>query len=111
MQYPDAAGSGKRHRDLHETLSRYVHEGKSVTRTAQALNIHPNTLYQRLQRIQRLTGRKITDGADFTLLSLACQLHAEYTGAGKKLELELQRLKLVADRLASGGAPSTLQPA
>lgn len=70
-----------RHRILHETLSRYVHEGKSVTRTAQALNIHPNTLYQRLQRVESLMGRKITDAADFTLLSLACQLHAEYSGA------------------------------
>ncbi|MBM7047217.1 MULTISPECIES: helix-turn-helix domain-containing protein [Rhizobium] len=70
-----------KHRVLHETLSRYVHEGKSVTRTAQALNIHPNTLYQRLQRVESLTGRKITDAADFTLLSLACQLYAEYSRA------------------------------
>ena len=67
-----------RHRILHDTLARYVHEGKSVTRTAQALSIHPNTLYQRLQRVESLTGRKIADAADFTLLSLACQLYAEY---------------------------------
>ena len=69
-----------RHRVLHDTLSRYILEGKSATRTAQALNIHPNTLYQRLQRVETLTGRKIADAADFTLLSLACQLHAEYFG-------------------------------
>lgn len=70
-----------RHRILHDTLARYIHEGKSVSRTAQALNIHPNTLYQRLQRVESLTGRKITDAADFTLLSLACQLYAEYSRA------------------------------
>lgn len=69
-----------RHRILHDTIARYIHEGKSATRTAQALNIHPNTLYQRLQRVETLTGRKIADAADFTLLSLACQLHAEYFG-------------------------------
>jgi hypothetical protein len=68
-----------KHRVLHDTLSRYIHEGKSVARTAQALNIHPNTLYQRLQRVEALTGRKIADAADFTLLSLACQLYAEYS--------------------------------
>ncbi|MFB9948179.1 helix-turn-helix domain-containing protein [Rhizobium puerariae] len=65
---------------MHETLSRYVHEGKSVARTAKGLDIHSNTLYQRLQRVETLTGRKIADATDFTLLSLACQLHAEYSG-------------------------------
>lgn len=69
-----------KHRTLHETLSRYIQEGKSVARTAQALNIHSNTLYQRLQRVETLTGRRLADAADFTLLSLACQLHADYSG-------------------------------
>ncbi len=69
-----------RHRVLHQTLAHYVIEGKSVARTAQALNIHPNTLYQRLARIEALTGRRIADASDFTLLSLASQLHAEYSG-------------------------------
>lgn len=64
---------------LYETLSRYVSEGKSASRTAQALGIHANTLYQRLQKIEALTGRKLADAADFTLLSLACQLHADYS--------------------------------
>ncbi|WP_185958721.1 helix-turn-helix domain-containing protein [Paracoccus laeviglucosivorans] len=70
-----------RHRQLHQTLIRYVAEGKSAARTAQALNIHPNTLYQRLQRIEALISRSLSDPADYTLLSLACQLEAEY-GAG-----------------------------
>ncbi|CAN7300828.1 helix-turn-helix domain-containing protein [Rhizobium sp. LjRoot258] len=72
--------SDPRHRVLRETLLRYVQEGKSVTRSAQALGIHPNTLYQRLQRIEAVTGRNIADASDFTLLSLACQIHAEYLG-------------------------------
>jgi GAF domain-containing protein len=68
-----------KHRGLLDTLSSYVREGKSATRTAQALGIHTNTLYQRLLRVEALTGRRISDAADFTLLSLACQLHAEYS--------------------------------
>jgi DNA-binding PucR family transcriptional regulator len=72
--------SDPRHRVLRETLLRYVQEGKSVTRSAHALGIHPNTLYQRLQRIEAVTGRNIADASDFTLLSLACQIHAEYLG-------------------------------
>ncbi|WP_138469059.1 helix-turn-helix domain-containing protein [Poseidonocella sp. HB161398] len=67
-----------KHRQLHETLQRYVAEGKSASRTAQALNIHPNTLYQRLQRIETLLRRSLSDPADYTLLSLACQLEADY---------------------------------
>ncbi|WP_083213653.1 MULTISPECIES: helix-turn-helix domain-containing protein [unclassified Ensifer] len=69
-----------RHRILYETLARYVYEGKSVARTAKALSIHANTLYQRLQRVEAQTGRRIADAADFTLLSLACQPHADYSG-------------------------------
>ncbi len=72
-----------KHRVLYETLSRYVIEGKSVARTAKALNIHANTLYQRLTKIETLTGRRIGDAADFTLLSLACQLLADYSGYGR----------------------------
>lgn len=69
----------ERHRGLLDTLSTYVREGKSATRTSQALHIHTNTLYQRLARVEALTGRRIADASDFTLLSLACQLHAEYS--------------------------------
>ncbi len=69
----------EKHRGLLDTISAYVGEGKSATRTSQALNIHINTLYQRLARVEALTGRRIADASDFTLLSLACQLHAEYS--------------------------------
>ncbi len=71
---------------LYETLSRYVQEGKSVSRTADALGIHPNTLYQRLAKIEGLIGRKFGDTAEFTLVSLACQLHDSYFRGPKKMD-------------------------
>ncbi|UVV67863.1 helix-turn-helix domain-containing protein [Brucella anthropi] len=69
----------EKHSVLYDTLSIYIAKGKSVSQSAEILGIHANTLYQRLQRMEALTGRKITDPADFTLLSLACQLHREYS--------------------------------
>ncbi len=62
----------------YETLSRYVQEGKSVALTADGLGIHPNTLYQRLAKMEILIGRKFSDTADFTIVSLACQLYDAY---------------------------------
>lgn len=64
---------------LYDTLRTYVKEGKSAARAASSLNIHNNTLYQRLARIEALTGRKISNADDFTLLSVACQLHSTYS--------------------------------
>ncbi len=69
---------------LLETLSRYIQEGKSATKTAAALNIHQNTLYQRLAKIETLTGRKMSNALDFTLLSVACQLHTTYSSGADR---------------------------
>ncbi|WP_162791772.1 helix-turn-helix domain-containing protein (plasmid) [Agrobacterium tumefaciens] len=69
-----------KHDFLYDTLRTYVQEGKSVARAAGLLEIHSNTLYQRLARIEALTGRKISDAEDFTLLSVACQLYSSYSG-------------------------------
>lgn len=71
----------EKHRVLLETIVCYVQEGKSVLRTAAAMKIHQNTLYQRLARIEALTDRSVSDAADYTLLSLACQLHKAYRPA------------------------------
>lgn len=68
-----------RNRQLYETLATYIRCGKSASATAHTLNIHVNTLYQRLQRIEDLTGRSLSDASDFTLLSLACNLSQKYT--------------------------------
>lgn len=70
-----------RHGQLHLTLARYVAEGKSTSRTAEGLGIHANTLYQRLQRIETLLERSLSDPNDYTLISLACQLEADYIKA------------------------------
>lgn len=76
----DPLVADSKHKALLDTLSSYVREGKSAARAAQSLNIHTNTLYQRLERIESLTGRQIANSADFILLSLACQLHFDYIG-------------------------------
>ena len=68
-----------KHDFLYDTLRTYVQEGKSVARAAGLLKIHNNTLYQRLARIEALTGRKISNTEDFTLLSVACQLYSTYS--------------------------------
>ncbi len=70
----------QKHEFLFETLRAYVQEGKSAGRTADHLKIHNNTLYQRLSRIEALTGRKMSNVDDFTLLSVACHLHSTYSG-------------------------------
>lgn len=53
--------------------------GKSPAKTADALSIHPNTLYQRLAKVEKLTGRDLDDAADYTLLCVASQLYRTYT--------------------------------
>ncbi|MDI5929781.1 helix-turn-helix domain-containing protein [Rhizobium leguminosarum] len=63
---------------LFETLRTYIREGKSAARAADILKIHNNTLYQRLAKVEALTCRKMTNADDFTLLSIACQLHSAY---------------------------------
>ncbi len=63
---------------LFETLASYVANGKAVAETARALRIHPNTLYQRLSRIEELTGYRCADAEDFMILSLACHLRSIY---------------------------------
>lgn len=69
-----------KHQLLLDTLTTYVRQVRSVARTADALKIHSNTLYQRLARIESLTGRSLANAPDFTLLSLACQLRGDYFG-------------------------------
>jgi hypothetical protein len=71
-----------RNRSLYDTLLRYVRESKAAARTAEALQIHTNTLYQRLQRIETLIGYDLGNAESFTLLSLACQLHSDYMENG-----------------------------
>jgi DNA-binding PucR family transcriptional regulator len=63
----------KRRTALLDTLERYLSERRSVIESARALFIHPNTLRQRLGRIEELTELKL-DEDDLLSLELAIKL-------------------------------------
>ena len=63
----------KRRTALLDTLERYLSERRSVIESARALFVHPNTLRQRLGRIEQLTGLKL-DEDDLLSLELAIKL-------------------------------------
>jgi GAF domain-containing protein len=63
----------KRRTALLDTLERYLSERRSVIESARALFIHPNTLRQRLGRIEELTGLTL-DEDDLLSLELAIKL-------------------------------------
>ena len=63
----------KRRTALLDTLERYLSERRSVIESARALFIHPNTLRQRLGRIEELTELKL-DEDDLLSLELAINL-------------------------------------
>ena len=67
------AYDAKRRTALLDTLERYLAERRSVIESARALYIHPNTLRQRLARIEELTGLKL-DADDLLSLELAIKL-------------------------------------
>jgi DNA-binding PucR family transcriptional regulator len=64
----------RRRTQLVETLDRYLADRGGVLATAKALVIHPNTLRQRLQRIEGLTGLAL-DREDLLSLEVALKLH------------------------------------
>ncbi len=63
----------RRRASLLDTLERYLAERRSVIESARALFIHPNTLRQRLARIEELTGVAL-DQDDLLSLELAIKL-------------------------------------
>jgi DNA-binding PucR family transcriptional regulator len=67
------AYDNRRRASLLDTLERYLAERRSVIDTARALFIHPNTLRQRLARIEELTGVEL-DHDDLLSLELAIKL-------------------------------------
>ncbi len=67
------AYDGRRRTSLLDTLERYLAERRSVIESARALFVHPNTLRQRLGRIEELTGLKL-DEDDLLSLELAIKL-------------------------------------
>jgi GAF domain-containing protein len=67
------AYDNRRRTALLDTLERYLAERRSVIESARALFIHPNTLRQRLGRIEELTGLNL-DQDDLLSLELAIKL-------------------------------------
>jgi GAF domain-containing protein len=68
---------------LLDTLERYLSERRSVIESAQGLFIHPNTLRQRLARIEELTGLRL-DRDDMLSLELAIKLARLHGRPGKR---------------------------
>lgn len=56
------------------TLRAYVDAGFNLTRSAEVLHVHPNTVMYRLRRVKDLSGRDPHDPDDLLILSLALKL-------------------------------------
>ena len=67
------AHDARRRTVLLDTLEEYLARRRSVAETARALFIHPNTLRQRLARIERVAGLRL-DEEDLLALELAIKL-------------------------------------
>lgn len=68
-----AAYDAKRSSQLVATLEQFLADRRNLTATARSLNVHPNTLRQRLERIETLTGLDLAE-ADLLALELAIKL-------------------------------------
>ena len=72
----------RRRSQLVATLEQYLRDRRSIATTARALYIHPNTLRQRLDRIEKLSGLHLGD-EDLLSLELAVKLvRLRSTGRG-----------------------------
>src|SRR5262249_11774267 len=69
---------------LLQTLDVFLAEGRSIAGAARELWIHPNTLRQRLERIESLTGATLAD-EDLLALHLAVKLARGRSGEGLEL--------------------------
>jgi sugar diacid utilization regulator len=74
---PLRAYDERRSTALVETLRTYLDTGLSVTRSAQALSVHANTVVYRLDRIRELTGRDPRKTGDLVFLALSLRLDGE----------------------------------
>lgn len=59
---------------LLKTLNAYIKQGCSVNNTATFLDIHPNTLYQRIKKIESLIKKELSSPDDFLIISVACHM-------------------------------------
>ena len=66
---------GERQRDLAATLETYLEQARHHARTCEALHIHPNTLYQRLDRVTEVLGPRWKEPDRALELQVALRLH------------------------------------
>jgi hypothetical protein len=71
---PLLAYDAERQSELVPTLRAYVSAGFNLTRSAEMLSVHPNTVVYRLRRIKELSGRDPHDPEDLLLLFLGLKL-------------------------------------
>jgi DNA-binding PucR family transcriptional regulator len=64
-------------RQLLNTLRAYIEGGGRIQHVAQALHLHPNTLRQRLRRIESVTGFSLNDPDERLLLELQYRAYIE----------------------------------
>lgn len=69
-----AAYDGRRKSSLLDTLEAYLTARGAVSTTAEVLVVHPNTLRQRLERIEKVTGLQLGD-EDLLSLELSVKVH------------------------------------
>jgi len=72
---------------LVETLERFLADRGSVAASARALYIHPNTVRQRLERIERVTGLELAK-EDLLSLELALKLARLHDAGGTRSSRE-----------------------
>lgn len=68
-----------KNKDLTETARTFLDNAANIQQTAKDLNIHRQTLYHRLTRIEKLTGLSLTNGQDRLTLHLALTLAPHLT--------------------------------
>ena len=59
--------------ELCRTLEEYLARRGNISATAQALYVHPNTLRQRLRRIEEITGLDVREG-EWLMIEIALKL-------------------------------------
>ena len=69
---------------LEETLFTYIELNYSLKKTAEMLYIHPNTLYQRLKKIETILNISFNSPDDLLKLQLARYLKNYYPDAGER---------------------------
>ncbi|MGO4385116.1 PucR family transcriptional regulator [Specibacter sp. RAF43] len=74
---PLAAHDARRHTELLPTIKAYVESGYKLAQAAALLNVQPNTVKYRLQRVAELTGHDPFQVPSMTLFSLALRLPLE----------------------------------